>query len=74
LDQPGLGRVLEGSVAEEGPDGRQPQITASGAVAPLLFQLIEKGADQPGVQIGERQRRRQLFYYGVEKHFALLLL
>ena len=24
LDQPRLGRVLEGGVAEEGPDGRQP--------------------------------------------------
>jgi hypothetical protein len=38
-------RVLTKMVRTK-PDGRQSQVTASGALAPLFFQLIEEGTDQ----------------------------
>ena len=42
----GLRRVLgllQGDVAEEGVDRRQPSVSAARAVAPFLLQVIEEG-------------------------------
>ena len=45
--------VAQRRVAEEGADGGQPGVAGAGAVVALVFEVVEEGADQRGVQVGE---------------------
>ena len=52
--------VLMGGVFQERSDRRQTGVTASHAVAPIPFQMIEETKDQRRVQIIERKIGRRL--------------
>ena len=44
--------------AEEGLDGRQPDIARHRRVLALILEMLEEGADEAGVELLQRQRRR----------------
>ena len=45
--------VAQRGVAEQGVDRRQPGVAGAGAVAAVVFEVVEEGADQRRVQVGE---------------------
>jgi hypothetical protein len=53
LDRGGMSRLAVGGVAEERPDCRQPGIAGPHAVAALVLEVLEEGADQLGIEILE---------------------
>jgi hypothetical protein len=60
LDQSGVLGFLEGSVAEERANGGEPDVAAPRRVATFVLDVVQKGADQRRVKIGEAQRGRGL--------------
>ena len=57
LDDSAVRRRFQRGVAEKGPDGRQTQVAASGAIVPTVFQVFQKRADEGGIQIVQTQLR-----------------
>ena len=45
--------------AEEGLDGRQPDVARHRRVLALILEMLEEGADESGVDLLQRQRRWQ---------------
>src|SRR5260221_95828 len=56
LDLCRVGRQLEGGVAKERMNSRQPQIAAAHAHALMLLEVIEKRHDQGCIDLFETQR------------------
>ena len=55
LSQGCMLRFVQGDITEQGPDCRQAGIAGTDVVAALVLEMIEKVADQVGVEILERQ-------------------
>jgi hypothetical protein len=49
--------LVEGRVAKEGTDGREPHVATPSTVATSLLDVVKEGADQRRVEILETQRR-----------------
>src|SRR5215831_15937558 len=47
--------------AEEGLDGRQPDIARHRRVFALILEIFQEGADEAGIELLQRQRRRETF-------------
>jgi hypothetical protein len=60
LDDFALRRRFQCGVTEERPNGRQTQVSALGSIAPAVFQIFQKRADQRGIQFMQRQLRGSL--------------
>src|SRR5512134_1745422 len=60
LDDGGTLGVPKCCVSEQGTDGSKPRIAGAHAVLSLLFQMIEKGADQGGIEIVDIELARLL--------------
>ena len=45
--------------AEEGLDGRQPDIARHRRVFAVILEMLQEGADEAGVELLQRQRRRR---------------
>lgn len=58
LDEQGVFGVLEGGVGEQRPDRGQADVAGSGAVAALVFQVVEERGDHVRVQVVPVQLRR----------------
>jgi hypothetical protein len=50
--------VLQGRVAEHGVDGGEPGVAGAGAVAAVVFEVVQERADQRRVQVGEVELAR----------------
>lgn len=59
LDEQGVFGVLEGGVGEQGADRGQADVAGSGAVAALLFQMVQGRGDHVRVQVVPVQLRRR---------------
>ena len=58
--------------AEEGLDGRQPDVARHGRVLALVLKILQEGADQIGIDLLQRQRRwRDLEPLGGEREEQL---
>lgn len=55
LDDGAVARLFKGHVAEERPYRSQADVSASRAVAPALFDVVEKRADQGGIEVLEAE-------------------
>ena len=55
LDHRERGKVVMGSILQEGTERRQTGVAAARAVLPILLQMIEEAEDQSGVEIDQRQ-------------------
>lgn len=53
-------RRMQGHIAEEGMDGGKTDIAATGAVVAVVFEMIEEGAEERGVEIRQGHFRRSL--------------
>jgi hypothetical protein len=51
LGQSAVERVMEGDVAEERMERRQPDISTAGGVAPLLLEVVEEGTEEGSIEI-----------------------
>ena len=60
VDLRGVGRLLEGRIAEEGADRGEPEVAAAGGDPPPRLQVVQEGGDQRGIERreGEAGRRR----------------
>src|SRR5712691_2895124 len=45
--------LVEGDIAEEGVERREASVTAAGAIAPFPFEMLEEGAEEGSIEIGE---------------------
>ena len=53
--------LLKGDVLKEGVDGGQAQVATAGTIVPIFFQVIEKGSDERGIEILQRELVGQFF-------------
>jgi hypothetical protein len=51
---------VQGHVAEKGVDRGEADVAAAGAIVAFLFEVIEEGAEERGIQIGQPQGRGRL--------------
>jgi hypothetical protein len=54
-DRRGVLGMAQGRELEERPERGQPGVAGPGCVAPVLLQVGEEGADQPGIDRGDVQ-------------------
>lgn len=60
LSQCAVFRRMQGHIAEEGMDGGKTDIAAPGAVVAFVFEMIEEGAEERGVEIRQGDVRGPL--------------
>jgi hypothetical protein len=53
--------LLKGDVLEERADGGQAKVATAGAIVSMFLQLIEKGSDERGIEILQRELAGQFF-------------
>ncbi len=54
--------MAQGGVSEQRADGGQAGVTGADAIVPLVFQVIEEGADDRGVEVIDVQLRWLLVF------------
>jgi hypothetical protein len=48
-----MGRLFVSGIVEEGPDRRQTKIPAAGSDTPTVFQIVQEGSNQWGIDLCE---------------------
>lgn len=60
LDLFGVGGLPVGGEAEHGPDGGHAGVAGPDGVASVVFEVVQEGADEAGVEVFEIEARRRL--------------